>query len=61
MQVKVGAAPARGVGALSFSRPCAVFARDESARPQPPSATAERFLLIEDHFMVATPITPPVV
>ena len=56
MQVKVCAAPARPASALPISRPGAVFARDESAAPRARGATAERILLIEDDFLVATQI-----
>jgi two-component system, response regulator PdtaR len=55
MVLKVGAAPARGpASAVPSSRPGAVFAHRESPRPRAP--TAERVLLIEDDFLVATQI-----
>jgi len=57
MQLKVCAAPARGpASALPFWRPGAVFARDESAGPWARRAAAERILLIEDDFLVASQI-----
>jgi DNA-binding NarL/FixJ family response regulator len=56
MQVKVCAERARPASALPISRPGAVFARDESAGPRARSVTAERILLIEDDFLVATQI-----
>ena len=56
MQVKVCAAPARPASALPISRPGAVFARGESAAPRTRSVAAERILLIEDDFLVATQI-----
>ena len=56
MQVKVCAEHARPASALPISRPGAAFARDESAGPRARSATAERILLIEDDFLVATQI-----
>jgi two-component system, response regulator PdtaR len=57
MQMKVCAAPARGpAAALPFGRPGAVFARDESAGPRARSTAAERILLIEDDYLVATQV-----
>lgn len=57
MQATVCAAPAHSpASALPFWRPGAVFARDESAEPWARSAPAERILLIEDDFLVATQI-----
>jgi len=56
MQVKVCAGPAHPASALPISRPGGVFARGESAAPRARSATAERILLIEDDFLVATQI-----
>ena len=57
MQAKVGAPPARGpASALPLSQPGAVFAHAESGGPRPRVAMAERVLLIEDDFLVATQI-----
>ena len=56
MQVKVCAAPARPASALPISRPGAVFGRGEDAGALGRSVAAERILLIEDDFLVATQI-----
>ena len=57
MQAKVGAPPARGpASALPLLQPGAGFAHTESAGSRPRGATAERVLLIEDDFLVATQI-----